>query len=137
MKLGAALTTHVFSAGAAGISFIVQPVPGFDQVAVIPIQYLLAASLGKERGTPLSKAAWSQVHQIIWGGGALRLVLGLSLGLIPVAGAFTNAITAFVTTEYLGYYVDRALDNPKQPPPPLSIQDIIDAFTSLFSARSR
>ena len=119
MKLGARLTTHAFSAGAAGISFIVQPLPGSDQLFVIPIQYLLAASLAKERGTSLSKAAWSQVHQLIWGGGTVRLMIGLTLGLIPLAGAVTNAITAFVTTEYLGYYVDRALDSPDQPPPAL------------------
>ncbi|XXX82536.1 hypothetical protein WMF30_27660 [Sorangium sp. So ce134] len=117
MQLGARLTTHAFSAGAAGISFIAQPLPGSDQLFVIPIQYLLAVSLAKERGSPLSKAAWSQVHQIIWGGGALRLMVTLTLGLIPVAGAVANAITAFVTTEYLGRYVKRALDNPDKPPP--------------------
>ncbi|MGK3997486.1 hypothetical protein [Sorangium sp. So ce1024] len=137
MKLGARLTTHAFSAGAAGISFVVQPLPGSDQLFVIPIQYLLTASLAKERGARLSKEAWSGVHQIIWGGGALRLVLNLTLGLIPLAGAVTNAITAFVTTEYLGHYVDRALDSPDATPPVLSIQDIMDAMTSLFTARSR
>ncbi|WP_437776485.1 hypothetical protein [Sorangium sp. So ce1097] len=137
MKLGARLTTHALSAGAAGISFVAQPLPGSDQLFVIPIQYLLAASLVKERGAPLSKAAWSQVHQIIWGGGALRLMLGLTLGLIPLAGAVTNAITAFVTTQYLGYYVDRALDSPDKPPSALSIQDVLDAVTSLFTARAR
>ncbi|WP_437943484.1 hypothetical protein WMF27_41450 [Sorangium sp. So ce281] len=137
MKLGARLTTHAFSAGAAGISFVVQPLPGSDQLFVIPIQYLLAASLAKERGTSLSKPAWSQVHQLIWGGGALRLMIGLTLGLIPLAGAVTNAITALVTTEYLGHYVDRALDNPDKPPPDLSIQDILDSITSLFTTRAR
>ncbi|WP_437553243.1 hypothetical protein WME97_17850 [Sorangium sp. So ce367] len=137
MKLGARLTTHAFSAGAAGISFIVQPLPGSDQLFVIPIQYLLTASLAKERGASLSKAAWSQAHQIIWGGGALRLVLTMTLGLIPLAGAVTNAITAFVTTEYLGHYVDRALDNPDKPPPALSIQDILNSITSLFTTRAR
>ncbi|WP_438029891.1 hypothetical protein [Sorangium sp. So ce233] len=137
MKLGARLITHAFSAGAAGISFIAQPLPGSDQLFVIPIQYLLAASLAKERGTSLSKAAWSQVHQIIWGGGALRLALNLTLGLIPLAGAVTNAITAFVTTEYLGHYVDRALDNPNRPPPVLSIEDIPGAIASHFTARAR
>ncbi|WP_437763351.1 hypothetical protein WME77_35710 [Sorangium sp. So ce764] len=137
MKLGARLTTHAFSAGAAGISFIVQPLPGSDQLFVIPIQYLLAASLAKERGTSLSKPAWSQVHQLIWGGGALRLMIGLTLGLIPLTGAVTNAITALVTTEYLGHYVDRALDDPDKPPPDLSIQDILDSITSLFTTRAR
>ncbi|WP_437312101.1 hypothetical protein [Sorangium sp. So ce388] len=137
MRLAARLTTHAFSAGAAGISFVVQVLPGSDQLFVIPIQYLLAASLAKERGESLSKAAWSQVHQLIWGGGALRLVLDLTLGLIPLAGAFTNAITAFATTEYVGHYVESALDNPDDPPPALSIQGLIDAVTSLFTARSR
>ncbi|WP_437322554.1 hypothetical protein WMF45_24975 [Sorangium sp. So ce448] len=137
MDLGARLATHAFSAGAAGISFIVQPIPGSDQLFVIPIQYLLTASLAKERGASLSKAAWSQVHQIIWGGGALRLMLTMTLGLIPLAGAVTNAFTAFVTTEYLGHYVDRALDNPDKPPPALSIQDILDSITSLFTTRAR
>ncbi|WP_438016656.1 hypothetical protein WMF18_38585 [Sorangium sp. So ce315] len=98
MRLVARLTTHAFSAGVAGISFSVQPLPGSDQLFVIPIQHLLAASLAKERGSSLSKAAWSQVHQLIWGGGALRLMIGLTLGLIPLAGAVTNAITAFVST---------------------------------------
>lgn len=137
MRLGAKVITHALSAGAAGVSFVVQPLPGSDQLFVIPIQYLLAASLAKERGASLSKEAWSNVHQIIWGGGALRLVLNLTLGLVPLAGAVTNAITAFVTTEYLGHYVDRALAKPDAPPPVLSIQDILDSMTSLFTARSR
>ncbi|WP_437322161.1 hypothetical protein [Sorangium sp. So ce394] len=137
MRLGARLTTQAFSAGAAGVSFVVQPVPGSDQLFVIPIQYLLAASLAKERGATLSKAAWSQVHQLIWGGGALRLMLGLTLGLIPLAGAVTNALTAFLTTEVLGDYVERALDNPDNPPPALSIQDVLDTVSSLFTGRAR
>ncbi|WP_437648119.1 hypothetical protein [Sorangium sp. So ce362] len=137
MRLGARLTTHAFSAGAAGISFIVQPIPGSDQLFVIPIQYLLTASLAKERGAHLSKAAWSQIHQIIWGGGAIRLMLDLTLGLIPLAGAVTNAITAFAMTEYIGHYVDRALDNPDKAPPDLSIQDILDTISSLFTTRAR
>ncbi|WP_437909652.1 hypothetical protein WME95_18250 [Sorangium sp. So ce327] len=65
------------------------------------------------------------------------VVVTMTLGLIPLAGAVTNAITAFVTTEYLGHYVDRALDNPDKPPPALSIQDILDSITSLFTTRAR
>lgn len=118
--------TNKYSAITAVASFVTQPIPGADELIVVPIHYYFSVSLTRERGAPLLSAPWLQVSKIIWGGAAVRLFANFTLGLVPVAGLFSNAITAIALTELLGRYLDGALSNPA-PPPPVSLRTIRDA----------
>ncbi|XXX79635.1 hypothetical protein WMF30_12765 [Sorangium sp. So ce134] len=115
--------TNKYSAIAAVTSFVTQPIPGADELIVVPIHYCFSVSLTRARGAPLLRAPWLQVSKIIWGGAAVRLFANFTLGLVPVAGLFSNAITAAALTELLGRYLDRALSSPA-PPPPISLRTI-------------
>ncbi|MGK4006721.1 hypothetical protein WMF31_29135 [Sorangium sp. So ce1036] len=118
--------TNRYSAITAVTSFVTQPVPGADELIVIPLHYRFAVLLTRQRGVPLRTAPWWQVSKIIWGGAAVRLLANFTLGLVPVAGLFSNAITAVALTELLGRYLDEALSSPA-PPPAVSMQTIRDA----------
>lgn len=117
--------TNTYSMISAVISFITQPIPGADELIVIPIHYGFSVSLTRARGVPLHKVPWVQVSKIIWGGAALRLVGNFTLGLVPVAGLFSNAITAIALTEFLGRYLNDALGRPGEPAP-VSVQAFMD-----------
>ncbi|WP_437591814.1 hypothetical protein [Sorangium sp. So ce1000] len=119
--------TNKYSAIAAVISFITQPIPGADELIVVPIHYCFSVSLTRRRGVPLRRAPWLQVSKIIWGGAAVRLFANFTLGLVPVAGLFSNAITAIALTEFLGRYLDATLSS-KAPPPEVSMRAIRDAM---------
>ena len=59
----------------------------------------------------------------------MRLVANfLKLGLIPIAGAFSNAVTAAALTEFLGRYLDTAMDHPDLPPPVVTMKDLKSAI---------
>ena len=60
------------------------------------------------------------MQKIIWTGAAARVFTNMTIGLIPIAGAFANAATAFALTEILGGYLDAALDEPTKAPPPVT-----------------
>jgi uncharacterized protein (DUF697 family) len=100
---------HRHAAAAAAASFIAQPIPAADELVVIPIHYLLASKMLKMRGVASNAAPWRPLHAIIWGGAALRLVVNFTMGLVPLAGAFSNALTAIALTQCLGRYLDAAL----------------------------
>lgn len=118
--------TNKYSAVAAVTSFITQPIPGADELIVVPIHYHFAVSLTRTRGAPILAAPWLQVSKIIWGGAAVRLFANFTLGLVPVAGLFSNAITAVALTELLARYLDGALSAPASPPA-VSVKTIRDA----------
>ncbi|WP_437309048.1 hypothetical protein [Sorangium sp. So ce388] len=126
--------TNAYSAVAAVTSFVTQPIPGADELIVVPIQYCFSVSMTRHRGVPLLKAPWLQVSKIIWGGAAVRLFANFTLGLIPVAGLFSNAVTAIALTELLGRYLDLALSSPASPPE-VSMKAIKDALRQPLGAR--
>jgi uncharacterized protein (DUF697 family) len=126
--------TNKYSAVAAVISFITQPIPGADELIVVPIHYGFSVSLTRRRGAPLRRAPWLQVSKIIWGGATVRLFANFTLGLVPVAGLFSNAITAIALTEFLGRYLDAALSS-EAPPPAVSLKTIRDALRNPRRAR--
>lgn len=116
--------TNRHAAFAAVVSFLLQPIPAADELVVVPIQYWFVGRVARKRGVSVFKAPWRPASKIIWGGAGVRLVANFSLGLIPVAGAFSNALTAVALTEYLARYVDAALDDPDAPPPAVSIEEL-------------
>ena len=109
---------------AAVMSFLLQPIPAADELVVVPIHYWFVGRVARARGVGLRKAPWRAATKIIWGGAGVRLVANFSLGLIPVAGALSNAVTAAALTEYLGRYLDVAFDNPDVPPPDVTMRDL-------------
>lgn len=103
--------TRKYSTVAAVTSFVSQPIPGADELFVITTQYALSASLARQHGVKMRALPWAKVNRIVWGGAAVRLIAGFTVGLIPVAGALANAMTAFASTELLGRYLETALEN--------------------------
>jgi uncharacterized protein (DUF697 family) len=102
--------THAFAAVAATVAFLTEPIPALDEILIVPMQYLLAASIAKARHRKLSSVPWKRVSLTIWGGVGLRFLSETALRPIPVVGLAANAIVTFGTTEILGSSVDRALD---------------------------
>lgn len=130
--------TNTYSMISAVTSFITQPIPGADELIVIPIHYCFSVSLTRARGVSLLKVPWAPVSKIIWGGAALRLVGNFTLGLVPVVGLFSNAITAVALTEFLARYLDDALTSPTRPAPVSfkAIKDIIQRSTGPWTAKA-
>lgn len=95
---------------AAVTSFVSQPIPGADELFVITTQYVLSVSMARRHGVKIRELPWAKVNKIVWGGAAIRLVTGFTVGLIPLVGAIANAITAFASTELLGRYLETALE---------------------------
>lgn len=129
-------TTHRVAAVAAVTSFIFQPIPAGDELVVVPMHYYLAVRLSRQRRVPLVKVPWRAVQQIIWYGAAARLVANFSLGLVPGVGMFSNAITAFALTEYLGRWMDAFLDDPESPPPEVSMATLKKLFADALAKRT-
>jgi len=69
--------TNVYSGVAAVTAFVTQPIPGADELLVVPIQYTLCVQLGRSRGVSAFKLPWRSVQRIIWYGAAARLVAGV------------------------------------------------------------
>jgi uncharacterized protein (DUF697 family) len=121
------LTTR-YSALTAVVSFLTQPIPAADEIIVIPIHYWFAVLLIRKRGRGVLEAPWWQVSKIIWGGASARCVAGFTVGLIPLAGGLSNAVTAVAVTEMLASYLDQALSNPDRPPPEISMRSVRDSL---------
>lgn len=111
--------THAFAAATAAVGLVTEPIPALDEVMIIPMQYLLAASIARARIEKLSSVPWGRVSLIIWGGVGLRFLSETALRAVPVAGPAANALLAFQTTEHLGSFIDRVLggaeDRPARP----------------------
>jgi uncharacterized protein (DUF697 family) len=102
--------THAFACATAAAGFLAEPIPALDEILIVPIQYLLAASIAKARDRRLSRVPWGKVSTIIWGGVGLRFVSETASRSVPVVGPAANAVLTLLTTELLGSFVDRALD---------------------------
>ncbi len=121
--------TNVASGVAAVLAFVTQPIPGGDELVVVPIHYTLVVKLARARGVSVFKLPWRSIQRIIWYGAAGRLVANFSFGLVPVLGAFANSVTAIALTEYLSRWIDDVLLHPDVPPPEVSLQSMKELFT--------
>jgi uncharacterized protein (DUF697 family) len=108
--------------GVTGLTaFVTQPIPGLDEVAIIPMHYYLVVRLARARGISVFKLPWRNIQRIVWYGAGARLLTHLAFGLVPIGGGVTNAITAVALTEYLSRYTDHALTDPTAKPPDISL----------------
>jgi uncharacterized protein (DUF697 family) len=127
--------TNVWSGVTAVVAFVTQPVPALDEVIVVPIHYALVVRLARARGASVTKLPWRSIQRIIWYGAAGRLVANMSLGLVPVAGAFANSITAMALTEYLSRWLDEVISNPDKPPPDVTLDGLKALFKSALAKK--
>jgi uncharacterized protein (DUF697 family) len=93
-------------------AFVTQPIPLADEIVVLPIQYWFAGVFIRRRGNRLGQAPWLGVNALIWGGVGARIASRLTLGFIPPAGAFANAISSAAVTVLLATYLDGKLPAP-------------------------
>lgn len=120
--------TNRLSGVAAVASFVTQPVPALDELIVVPMHYWLALRLAYARKTSPLALPWRPLQKIIWYGAGVRLVTNLSIGLVPVAGLFSNAITAIALTEYLARWLDHTITHPGEVPPDFTLNGIRFVF---------
>src|SRR5206468_1205597 len=91
------LLTHGFATASAAIGFILEPIPVVDEVLVIPLQYVLAASIARSRHQSLSKVPWVGASLIIWGGAVFRELLPETfLRPLPLVGPAVNGLLMFL-----------------------------------------
>jgi uncharacterized protein (DUF697 family) len=128
MKKDTQQITTFYSGLTAVTAFVTQPVPALDELAIIPLQYRLCSRLARVRRVKVTSLPWKQIQRIIWYGAGARLVANFSLGLVPVVGMFSNAITAIVLTGFLGRYIDSVLANPDVPPPEVTLESVREMF---------
>ncbi len=122
--------TNVYSGVAAVTAFITQPIPGGDELVVVPVQYALCVRLARARGVSVFKLPWKSIQRIIWYGAAARLVANFSLIVVPVLGAFANSITAIALTEFLASWLDEFLSHPEEPPPEVTMEGLKALFVN-------
>jgi uncharacterized protein (DUF697 family) len=128
--------TNVWSGVAAVAAFVTQPIPGLDEIIVVPMHYGLVAQLARARGAAVTKLPWRSIQRIIWYGAGARLVANFSLGLVPVVGAFANSVTAIALTEYLSRWLDQAISHPDAPPPDVTMDGLKSLFKDALERRA-
>jgi uncharacterized protein (DUF697 family) len=128
--------TNRLSGVSAVAAFVSQPVPALDELIVVPIHYWLCVRIARARGVSILKLPWPQLKKIIWYGAAARLVANFSLGLVPVVGMFSNAITAIALTEYLGRYLDDVIANPDREPPEITMDALKELFKNALEKKA-
>ncbi|MGD0530647.1 MAG: hypothetical protein ABSE49_36275 [Polyangiaceae bacterium] len=129
--------TNRASGVAAVLSFFTQPIPGADEVLVIGIHYYLVVRLARARGVSVLKLPWRSLQRIVWYGAGARLVANFSLGLVPVVGMFSNAITAIALTEFLARWLDEYILHPEAPPPDVTMAGLREIFASALKKKSK
>ena len=127
--------TYRYASVTAGVAFLTQPIPGGDELAVVPLHYMFAARMAKVRGLRRRDLPWRSIQRIIWYGAAARLAANFSLGLVPILGSFANAITAIALTEFLGRWIDAYLDDPTTPPPDVTMEGLKRLFTDAIAKK--
>jgi uncharacterized protein (DUF697 family) len=118
---------------AAVASFVAQPVPALDELIVIPIHYSLVRRIARGHRVALGSLPWTQIRRIIWYGAGARLVGNFSLGLLPVAGMFSNALTAIALTEFLAEYLEEAVEHPDREPPQVDMATLKRMFDAALA----
>ena len=130
------ITTRA-SGVAAVLAFVTQPIPGGDEIVVVGIHYYLIVRLARARAVPLRKLPWRSLQRIVWYGAGARLAANFSLGLIPVLGMFSNAVTAVVLTEFLARWLDDFIEHPESPPPEVTREGLKDLFTRAMCRKKK
>ena len=130
------ITTRA-SGVAAVVSFFTQPIPGADELLVIGIHYYLVVRLARSRGVSVLELPWRSLQRIVWYGAGARLVANFSLGLVPVVGMFSNAITAIALTEFLARWLDQYIQHPDTPPPDVTMQGLKEIFASALKKKKK
>jgi len=128
--------TNVWSGVAAVTAFVTQPVPALDELIVVPMHYALVTQLARARGVSVRKLPWRAIQRIIWYGAGARLVANVSVGLVPVVGAFANSVTAVALTEYLSRWLDEAITHPDAPPPVVTMDGLKALFKEALARRA-
>ncbi|HEY3819921.1 MAG TPA: hypothetical protein VGL81_22305 [Polyangiaceae bacterium] len=122
--------TNRASGVAAVVSFFTQPIPAADELLVVGIHYYLVVRLARSRGVSVLKLPWRSLQRIVWYGAGARLVANFSIGLVPIVGMFSNAITAVALTEFLARWLDEYILHPETPPPEVTMAGLKDLFAS-------
>jgi uncharacterized protein (DUF697 family) len=126
---------NVYAGVAAATSVITPPLPGGDELMVASVHYWFALHMATRRGVSVFKLPWRSIQRIIWYGAAARLCVEVSVALIPVVGALTNATTAVALTEFLARWLDDFLKNPDDPPPEVSLEGLKALFADAVRKR--
>jgi uncharacterized protein (DUF697 family) len=127
--------TNRASGVAAVVSFITQPIPAADELLVVGIHYYLVVRLARSRGVSVLELPWRSLQRIVWYGAGARLVANFSIGLIPVVGMFSNAITAIALTEFLARWLDEYILHPETPPPDVTMAALKEVFASALKKK--
>ena len=128
--------TMFYSATTAVVSFVTQPIPLLDELVVIPMHYLLCVRLASAHGVKRKDLPWKQIKKIIWYGAGARALANVSLGLVPVVGMFSNAVTAIALTEYLGHYIAEVVAHPDRPAPDITMAKLKELFATAKRGKS-
>jgi len=129
--------TNRASGVAAVVSFFTQPIPGADELLVVGIHYYLVVRLARSRGVSVLKLPWRSLQRIVWYGAGARLVANFSLGLVPIVGMFSNAITAIALTEFLARWLDEYILHPESPPPDVTMEGLKEIFASALKKKKK
>jgi uncharacterized protein (DUF697 family) len=129
--------TNRASGVAAVVSFFTQPIPGADELLVVGIHYYLVVRLARSRGVSVLKLPWRSLQRIVWYGAGARLVTNFSLGLVPVVGMFSNAITAVALTEFLARWLDEYIEHPEAPPPDVTMDGLKEIFANAVRKKKK
>jgi uncharacterized protein (DUF697 family) len=129
--------TNRASGVAAVVSFITQPIPAADELLVVGIHYYLVVRLARSRGVSVLRLPWRSLQRIVWYGAGARLVANFSIGLIPVVGMFSNAITAIALTEFLARWLDEYILHPETPPPDVTMSGMREIFANALKKKKK
>jgi uncharacterized protein (DUF697 family) len=129
--------TNRASGVAAVLSFVTQPIPGADEVLVVGIHYYLIVRLARSRKVSVLELPWRSLQRIVWYGAAARLVANFSLGLVPIVGMFSNAITAIALTEFLARWLDEYILHPDTPPPEVTMAGLKEIFANALKKKKK
>ena len=124
--------TNVYSGVAAVAAFVLEPIPALDELVIVPVHFGLCASVAAARGVKVKSLPWPQLRRLIWYGAAARFVANASLGLIPIVGNFTNALTAVALTKKVASYVDDAIEHPDETPPEITVESLKQMFLDII-----
>ncbi|WP_437670812.1 hypothetical protein [Sorangium sp. So ce131] len=128
--------TRRYAMLSAAVSVITHPVPGVDELVIVPIHYCFSIRMAKMQGVEIWDVPWRRVHKIVWGGALLRFGSDIALGFVPIAGAVTHGLTAAALTRFLGHYLYRALTQ-EEPAPPVTMRAIKESIQQgITSAKS-
>ncbi len=98
--------TRSYAITASAVSIIAHPVPGIDEVVVIPIHYHLCMKIAKARNLRIRDLPWRNLNKIIVGGAILRYFVDLPFAFFPPSGILVHGMTAGALTVFLGRYLE-------------------------------